>query len=280
MTSPYTPPPITSLQKLPPLVGTDAYGNPLPQLLHEPRRCSATEGWTWLSNAFGLFKQNFLLWIGMTFVLLLILIFANFIPFIGGLTGYFMLMFIGGLMQGCAAQVQGEELRFDYLFSGLKTHLEPLLILSLLYFVASLVSIIIIVIIAVVFGGFSLALFSGDIDSITRSLSDIYVIFFVLFMVLIFLLMMVPIMMAIWFAPALIVLHDMDAISAMKKSFQGCWANMLPFTIYGLILMILLPLLVILTFGLGILIVTPWIIISYYTSYRDVWTDQPLIDNF
>ncbi|WP_230659097.1 DUF898 domain-containing protein [Psychrobacter sp. I-STPA10] len=278
MTSPYAPPPSSSLQKPPSLVATDQFGNPLPQLLDQPRCCSAGLGWTWLVNAFALLKQEFLLWVGMGFALLLILIFANFIPFIGGMAGYFILIFIGGMMQGCAAQAQGEELRFDHLFAGFKTHIEQLLILCLLYFAASLASIVIALIVVLLFGGFSLAMFSGGLDSMMLNMDDLNLFLFVMIIVLFMLLLMIPIMMAIWFAPALIVLHNMDAMTAMKKSFQGCWVNMLPFTVYGLILMVALPLLVLFTLGLGLLIITPWMIIGYYTSYRDVWTDQPMVE--
>lgn len=180
------------------------------------------------------------------------------------------------MMQGCAAQMQGEKLQFDYLFAGFKTHTEQLLLLCLLYFAASFVSIIIAVIIALVFGGVSLGVFNGGLDAITQNMTDISFMLIILIMVLVILSLMIPVMMVIWFAPALIVFHNMDATTAMKKSFQGCWSNMLPFTVYGLILMVVLPLMVVLTLGLGLLIITPWMIIGYYTSYRDVWTDQPL----
>ena len=99
------------------------------------------------------------------------------------------------------------------------------------------------------------------------------------YFVLVFFLLMLPLFMAIWFAPALVVLHDVDAITAMKQSFKGCLKNILPLIVYGLVCLFVFPILVIITLGFGILVIIPVLFISYYTSYRNVWTDQPLTDN-
>ena len=82
--------------------------------------------------------------------------------------------------------------------------------------------------------------------------------------------------MSIWFAPALIVLHDLDAIAAMKKSFKGCMANLLPMMVYGLVATIVLLVFFTVTIGIGMLVAFPVLMLVCYTSYRDVWTDQPL----
>ena len=88
--------------------------------------------------------------------------------------------------------------------------------------------------------------------------------------VLIVLGLMVPLLMAIWFAPALVVFHDLGAGAAMKASFLGCLKNMLPFLLYGILLTIAsviasIPLL------LGWLVLGPVLVASIYTSYRDIY---------
>ena len=88
---------------------------------------------------------------------------------------------------------------------------------------------------------------------------------------LVFLALIVPVAMAIWFAPALIALNGMSAIDAMKLSFKACWVKIIPFLVYGLVL-IGLSLLALLTLGLGYIVLLPVIYISYYTSYREVLT--------
>ena len=89
---------------------------------------------------------------------------------------------------------------------------------------------------------------------------------------LVFLALIVPVAMAIWFAPALIALNGMTAVDAMKLSFKACWVNIIPFLVYGLIL-VGLSFLALLTLGLGYLVLLPVIYITYYTSYRDVLTE-------
>ncbi|WP_321155516.1 hypothetical protein [Psychrobacter sp. LV10R520-6] len=51
---------------------------------------------------------------------------------------------------------------------------------------------------------------------------------------------------------------------------------MIPMTVCGLVSAIVLTVFVVVTLGFGIIVVVPLIIVTYYTSYRDVWTDQPL----
>ncbi|MDN5566994.1 MAG: hypothetical protein L0G25_09305, partial [Psychrobacter sp.] len=86
-----------------------------------------------------------------------------------------------------------------------------------------------------------------------------------------------PVIMLIWFAPALVVLHNIKPLEAMKMSLKGCTKNIMPFLVFVFTLSIIASLLIVFTLGLGLLVVVPVGMITYYTSYRDVWTDQPLL---
>lgn len=272
MNSPYTPPK-TSLVKEPHYSPhTDAYGNPLPQLLPEPRSCDAGVGVGWLTKAFGLFKANFLLWIGIMVVFFVVMAIGGAIPFIGLLFNLLVFVFIGGIIKGADVQATGGELRFDHLFSGFQTHFVPLLILGVLYLVGIIVAM---VPLFIALGGMALSMFAGDVSSIEQGMNGLFSVG-IIFAYLLFFALLIPLVMAIWFAPSLIVLHNVDAVTAMKKSFKGCLKNMLPMFVYGLIFMIVAPLVVLFTLGLGVFAVMPVMLISYYTSYRDVWTDQPV----
>ena len=76
--------------------------------------------------------------------------------------------------------------------------------------------------------------------------------------------------MMIWFAPALVILNDMGAVEAMKRSFSGCIKNILPFLLYGVIAMVLVILGMIPLF-LGLLVVIPVLTAAIYTSYKDIF---------
>ncbi|MBL8394330.1 MAG: hypothetical protein JNK99_06180, partial [Candidatus Accumulibacter sp.] len=87
---------------------------------------------------------------------------------------------------------------------------------------------------------------------------------------LFWLLLSLPLMMAIWFAPALVLFNDMPPIAALHASFQCCIRNVLVFLVYGLLVMVLcffaaLPV------GLGFLVLGPVLAGSAYASYRDTF---------
>ena len=88
--------------------------------------------------------------------------------------------------------------------------------------------------------------------------------------VLIMLALMLPVVMAIWFAPALVVFHERGAVEAMKESFAGCLKNIVPFLLYGVVLFV--PAIVAtIPLGLGWLVLGPVVAGSLYTAYRDIY---------
>lgn len=278
MSFPSDPNPSISLQKssgslpnqppdLPPL---DNYGSLLPQLLSAPRQCNAGAGIGWITQAFAIFKKNFLLWIGIGLVYMIISVITSYIPVINLLFALITFVFVGGIIKGCAAQVAGEELRFNHLFSAFKTHSTPLIVLCLLYIVALIIAFIPIT--ALFLGVFlSLGENTASIDQLSSGDSVRLIIVMILGMIII-----LPVIMSIWFAPALVVLHNSKPFEAMKMSLKGCLKNIVPFLVFVFALMIISSLLIVFTLGLGLLVVVPVAMITYYTSYRSVWTDQPL----
>jgi uncharacterized membrane protein len=76
-----------------------------------------------------------------------------------------------------------------------------------------------------------------------------------------------------WFAPALVALNDLQAIAAMKLSFQGSWRNMVPFLIYGVIGFVL-AILASIPLGLGWLALVPTMICSTYISYKAIFVAE------
>lgn len=247
---------------------TDEYGSILPMLLATPRRCDASAGVMWMVQAVSLFQRQPLLWLAMGATLMIILGVLASIPFLNVLMVMVVFVFSGGIIQGAAAQSRGDELRFDHLFSGFKSHLKPLVMLGLWYLVGTIVCMIPMF---VAMGSMMFALFNSDYGTV-GSLSISAVIFGYLISMLLF----IPLTMAIWFAPALIVLHDVDAVTAMKKSFEGSKQNLMPMFVFGLVCLLLVPVVVFFTLGLGIFVILPILLLIYFTSYRDVWTDQPL----
>jgi len=82
----------------------------------------------------------------------------------------------------------------------------------------------------------------------------------------------VPVLMAVWFAPALVALHERGPLEAMKESFQACLKNAVPFLVYGVVGLVL-AIVASIPFGLGWLLFGPVLIASVYTAYKDIYLE-------
>jgi uncharacterized membrane protein len=80
----------------------------------------------------------------------------------------------------------------------------------------------------------------------------------------------IPVYAAIWFAPALIVLHDVDALAALKASFFAIVKN-IPATLWYSLILVGLAIAAGIPFGLGYLVLAPVAVASIYTGYRDIF---------
>ena len=82
--------------------------------------------------------------------------------------------------------------------------------------------------------------------------------------------LLIPLIMAYWFAPPLVIFHNINPVDAMKLSFSACMHNLLPFTVYSLISTVLF-LLALVPLGLGLLVMIPTMTASLYASYQDIF---------
>ena len=79
-----------------------------------------------------------------------------------------------------------------------------------------------------------------------------------------------PLMMACWFAPALVMLRHDEPVAAMKASFVACLVNIWPMLIYGLIGFVLM-IVASIPCGLGWFALAPVFAASVYASYKDIF---------
>ena len=91
--------------------------------------------------------------------------------------------------------------------------------------------------------------------------------------ILVMLALLVPLFAAYWFAPALVMMHGMAPMEAMKESFYACSRNFVPFLVYGFV-MTIGAVLAVLPFGLGFLVWVPVAIASTYVAYREIFTED------
>jgi uncharacterized membrane protein len=123
------------------------------------------------------------------------------------------------------------------------------------------------------FGISILSVLTGSADPSQTGIAFSSAVVAVLLGFLFFLLLLVPLIMAIWFAPPLIMLAGLAPTAAMKASFSACVRNIVPFLVYGLIGLVLMVVAT-LPVGLGWIVLAPVMVASIYASYCDIFEDR------
>lgn len=231
------------------------------------RAVGAGRGWDWIAEGFDLFKKAPGIWILLIIVFFVCSIVIGIIPIIGPIANMIIMqIFVGGLMFGCRALENGESLEIGHLFAGFSTKTGDLVVLGVLTIVGWIVAVIPAIVIAG--GGAFMSMMMGGGNPAAQ-----FGAMGLTFMLglLVTLAIAVPLYMALWFAPALVVFDGMKPVDAMKASFAGCLKNIVPFLLYGIVMLVLcfvaaIPL------GLGFLVLGPVAVASMYTGYRDIFT--------
>jgi len=238
-------------------------------LATEPRENPAGAGVEWIAEGWRLFAKAPLMWIVAILVIIVIAVVVGIIPLIGAIAFQVAQpVFAAGLMVACRSLETGGEFEIEHVFAGFKQNFASLLIVGLIFMAASLA----LILVFALFAGFGLvmAFATGDAQDAWPAIMASGV--SIAFGSLVMLLLMVPLLMFYWFAPALVMLHDMAPVAAMKASFRGCMRNIVPFLVYGVI-MLLLSFVAMIPLGLGLLVWVPVAIASTYAAYRMIYTE-------
>jgi uncharacterized membrane protein len=227
------------------------------------------DGWTWVAEGWKLFARAPLMWIVAIVIVFVLAIVVGIVPFVGSLAFQIVQPVIaGGFVVACRSLETGGEFELEHLFAGFSRRFGPLAIVGLIF----LAGWIAIMLVAALFVGFSLmgAFVTGDPEVVMRSVTDSWLA--ILLAVLVSLGLMVPLLATYWFAPALVMIHDLKPVEAMKASFFACFRNFVPFVVYGLVTFVAL-IVAIIPFGLGLLVWIPLAITSTYVAYRRIFTE-------
>jgi uncharacterized membrane protein len=234
------------------------------QFIPEGETVPAGNGWKWITDGWDLFKRQPGIWILLIIVFVLISLLLALIPFVGSIASNVLWpVFAGGFMLGCHELARGGELQLGHLFAGFRDHFGKLALLGVVY----LVAIIVVVFIAFAVTGAGIG-FGALLGTTGRGAGPGFMT--ILLATLVALALAIPVAMAFWFAPALMVLNDMGIGDALKTSFAGCLKNIVPFLVYGVILLGLsivasIPLM------LGWFVLLPTLTASIYAAYRDIF---------
>ncbi|SFI77454.1 BPSS1780 family membrane protein [Nitrosomonas sp. Nm34] len=240
----------------------------------EARQVPGKQGLQWILSGFYMFRLSPFVWVLLCFTLILIAATLELLPVLGKFI--FTLLspvFMAGVMVGCKSLEQGDPLELGHLMVGFRKNTVPLITLGGFYLIGQ----VLIIGVFMMIGGSELVdmLLYGkrfDEQELMGVMDNI------LSASIAGLLLTIPLMMAMWFAPLLVMFENMPPFIAIRKSFFACLKNIIPIQIY-LIVLIILGVLAIIPYGIGLFIYIPTVFASIYVSYQDIFHPESMFSD-
>ncbi|MBL8323591.1 MAG: hypothetical protein JNJ89_01405 [Rubrivivax sp.] len=234
----------------------------------QPRAVEGGRGVAWWSEAWALFAKNAGIWIVLGLILFVIMVVLSLIPLIGFVATSLLLPVLAGGWMAAAERTDrgGGAVEVGDLFAAFKgERLNQLLVVGALFLV------MVVVIGAAMFvlglGGVMGAIAGGARRSAGGVMAGIGM---GLFALAVGLLLGLVATMAVWFATPLVALRNVAPVEAIKLSFAASLKNVVPFLVWGVIY-IGAAIVASIPFGLGWVVLAPLLMLTVYTSYKDVF---------
>lgn len=233
----------------------------------EAKHVTAERGWVWIKQGWALFIKSPVMWLVLLLIAFGAAVLLSMIPVVGQplatLLGPVVMV---GLMSGCRALEQDEELELAHLFSGLQQQTTQLITVGGL----SLLGQFLIVGLMIGMGASSLvSLLMSDTPPHDASViaeafagaGAAVMVGIVLFCLL---------MMAAQFAPMLVYYNRLSPFEAMKLSLRAFFNNIGAMFVYGMVAL-LLAILATIPMMMGWIVLIPVMVTSIYACYRDIF---------
>lgn len=258
-------------------------------------RKGARNGFLWIRRAYGMFRASPLRWLLLLFTYYVLVALMELGPL--QVVGQFVApllkpVFAVGFLAAAWSQERGTAPRFEHLFRGFRSNLLALVPLGAVFLAGITIAVIATTLID---DGRLIALMSGAEKPTEEALASAPVQLAMLFGIA----CAIPTLLALWFAPALVVFNDANALKAMGTSLRAAVVNWRPIATYCLAVFVLggvLPVLALSVahlFGdavagvVALFVVVPYLFafvatlhISDYVSYRDLFhgDEAPIVD--
>ena len=201
-------------------------------------RQPSAHGTRWLAQSYAMFAKARMHWVVLLLTYYVVLLVAEFIPFIGVLAAPVLKpVFAVGFLAAAWSQERGETPGIALLFRGFRSNVWALVLLGVVYAVGITVAISAS---QFVDGGKLLSLISdrmpvdADQDAAARRLSETLADPQVQLGMVVGALAAIPTLFALWWAPALVVFQDASAGTALSTSLRAAFANWRPILRYAL----------------------------------------------
>lgn len=228
------------------------------------REVDAGACFDWLRQGWAMFMANPGIWIGATILLLVMLMAISIVPVFGQIAAHLLVPLFGaGMVTICRRLANGDEPEIADLFADFRHNAGQLVMVGV-FFALGIFGIAFMAFL-LVSGGVLGGVVTGKVGGFGVALGG------VMLAGLLVLVLSIPVIMATWFAPALVLFHDMQPLDAMKASFAAGAKNLLPMVIFGIFLVVAL-FFAMLPIGLGLLLLLPVFSGAVYASYRDIFS--------
>ena len=248
-------------------------------------RLPALRGVAWLRDAYRMVSRARLPWLLLLFLYYLVLGLVDFVPLIGQIAAPILKpVFAVGFLAAAWSQERGGTPEPKQLFQGFRSNLWALIPLGIVLVVGITLAVLGT---ALVDDGKLLDVLSGKSKFDDALFGDGRVQYAMLFAAALAL----PVMLALWFAPALVVFQDCSAPAALRASLLAALANWQPIAVYGLLVFLfggVVPGIVTATialiapaslaFTIALVLLLPYLFlfiatlhVSDYVSYRDIF---------
>ena len=234
-----------------------------------------SHGLLWIKHGYRLIMRSPLHALSLAMVFLMLLMLVMIIP-VGGILFAILLMpvMMAGYMRVCRALEYSEKVIPRYILSGFESRTAQLVSIGGML----LVGILVVSMVTVLIGGDTLntlitayqkqpdssvmleAMLAPDSGLMPSLLAGL---------ILLFLLML-----ALQYAPMLVYFDQKTPIEAIKLSMQGSLRNIVPLTVYSMLMQLLAFFVSVIPFNLGIFIFLPLALTSMYVSYRDIFAEE------
>ncbi|MBE9516144.1 MAG: hypothetical protein IME93_04120 [Proteobacteria bacterium] len=222
-------------------------------------------GWAWVTHAWQLFTREPGLLIAMFLTIIGIQIFLSLIPILGQLASMLLSPALSGGVLYCAQKLdRGEKIGFGNMFQAFQQEgkIGPMLMLG---FVSLLLGVAAMVPMFVSMAGVMEMANNPDLQQ--NPMAAVAGATGALFVMTVVIAVMIMLM---FYATPLVMLRGVTIGVALKASFIACLRNILPLTWYSIIITVL-AFIAIIPMGLGLLVLAPVMMLSQYSSYKDVF---------
>ena len=240
----------------------------------EVQKVPVSHGWLWSQRGYRLIMRGPLQAISLAMVFVLGIFLAMIIPAIGiFLAILIMPVLMAGYMRVCRALEYSEKVVQRFMIAGFENRTTQLASLGGML----LIGMILISMATAAMGGAALTTilesFRANPDTTVlinallapeSGLRLMLLMSFTLFFVL---------MMAMQFAPMLVFFNQMSPRDALLVSLKASVRNIVPFSVYSLIIQLIAFVASAIPFDLGLFILLPIMLTSMYVAYRDIFSE-------